>query len=415
MNRWRGVHRHALVRRVALFSLSIGLSTLVGLFTIPVLVSNLGAEQWGILAVLQSVSAFFCFVIAFGWGATGPSMVAAVPKSGRRQFYWDSVVTRGILCIVAAPISAVIAAIVTGQSPAVVVLASVAYLAPGLGVAWYYVGTNRPGLLFLFDSLPPILGNIAGLVVVSFVPTLEAFLATMAAFTLAGLVAATATILLRTSGEVRWRRSPREILGIYRSQLPGVTSTVSASLYSSVPTVAVQLFAPQALPIFAISDRLLKYAVLVLAPVLQSIQSWIPEDGPASIAVRARQAVWISFGVGVVGALGLMLFSAPVADLLTHGEAPVAVGLAIIIGIAFLGESVSQVSGLACLVSLGAQRYLATTSVVGALGGTVATLLLTPLAGVWGALAAICGTSLLLGFFRARRSLALAARQQVSD
>lgn len=407
IRRIRAIGGHTLVRRTALFSLSIGASTVVGVFTIPVLIGAVGASDWGILAVLQAIAAFFSFVIAFGWGATGPSMVAGMQPDARRQYYWDSMLTRGALAVLVLPLAIGIGMAVTGRSLLTVSLAIIAYVMPGLGAGWFFVGTNQPGRMFALDSLPPIIGSVGGLVAVVLVPSLDVFLGVMTVSMVVGVLVAGVVVMTRTPGPVRWWIGRARLRQAYAEQLPGVTSSVAASFYTSAPAVLVQLFAPAAVPVYAIADRLFRYAVLVLAPILQSIQSWVPESGHDIAVSRARHAVWLSFGVGAAGMAGLVLFAPLVSDWLTHGEAVVPLSIAVAIGIAFAGEAIAQITGLSSLVVLGATRYLAVSSVVGALAGSVGVLLLTPVAGALGAFTAIAVASLLLGLFRARRAFHL--------
>lgn len=407
IRRLRALSGHALVRRTALFSLSIGASTVVGVFTIPVLIGAVGAADWGILAVLQAIASFFSFVVAFGWGATGPSMVAGMEPDARRQYYWDSMLTRGMLALLVLPLAIGIGMAVTGRSPLTVSLAIIAYVMPGLGAGWFFVGTNQPGRMFALDSLPPIIGSVGGLVAVVLAPSLDVFLGVMTVSMVAGVLIAAVVVMTRTPGPVRWWIGRRRLKEAYSEQLPGVTSSVAASFYTSAPAVLVQIFAPAAVPVYAIADRLFRYAVLVLAPILQSIQSWVPESGRDIAVARARHAVWLSFGVGAAGMGGLILFAPLVSDWLTHGEAVVPLSIAVAIGVAFAGEAIAQITGLSSLVVLGATRYLAVSSIVGALAGTVGVLALTPIAGALGAFVAIAVASLLLGLFRARRALHL--------
>ncbi|QEO13533.1 hypothetical protein FLP10_03210 [Agromyces intestinalis] len=410
--RLRHLGGHALVRRSALFSLSIGAATIVGVFTIPVLVGVLGASTWGVLAVLQALAAFFGFLIAFGWGATGPAHVAGLPAEERRQFYWDSVVTRGILFVLLVPVAVLIGSAITSLPVLTVTLAILAYTLPGAGAGWYFVGTNQPGRMFLLDSLPPIAGTVAGLIAVIAVPSLDMFLVAMVACEAIGFAVATIVVLASTHGPVRWWLGASRLFGAYRGQVPGMASSVAASFYTSAPAVIVQMFAPREVPVYAIADRLFRYAVLVLAPILQSIQSWVPEAGRTEAVARSRQVVWLSVGIGVVGMAGLIGFAPLVSNWLTHGEAIVPWVLAILIGIAFAGEAVSQVTGLSSLVALGAARYLAASSVVCAIAGSTGILLLTPFWGAVGAFLAIACASVVLALFRARRTLSLAAAAQ---
>ena len=376
---------HVLVRRSALFAISIVASTLVGLFSIPVLVSTFGAAQWGLLAVMQVACQFFAVLVAFGWGATGPSMVSALPVDQRKAVYRQSLEFRGILFLVLAPVASVICLVLTGQPVVVVALAAVSYVTPGLSAAWYLVGTNRPVALFFWDALPAILGQVAGLLAVLVVPELWAYLLCTAVSGVGGAAGAAIYVLTRRAdGRMRGAASV-PTLDLIRSQFAGVSSTLSASVWTAMPLILVQALAPSAAPVYAMVDRFMKYGVLALAPVLQAVQGWVPEAGTGQVRARALQAVRISMAVGSAGGVLLAALATPASAVLTLGEATMPWLISVICGAAFLGECVAQIVGLSSLVALGGGRQLAVSSFASAILGVPLMALLIALWGLTGA------------------------------
>lgn len=377
--------QHDLFRRSALFASSIIASTLVGVFSIPILMAQVGATSWGHLAVLQIAGQFFAVAAAFGWGATGPSMVSAADREDRKSIYVESLVVRGVLTAILVPLAAVAGLALTGQSPDVVWLAAITYVAPGLSAGWYLIGTNRPTGLFLFDALPAILGQVTGLVVVSFSPTLASYLWSTATWAVLGIAASCAFVLTRkTDGPARSRT--RVSWGhLLRTQLGGASTMLAASVWSAAPTVLVQALSPQSVPMFAMIDRLVKYGVLALAPVLQAIQSWVPEAGAEEVPHRSRRAVAVALAIGGLGGGILAIFAPLASDLLSLGQVSIPVYLAILAGAVFVCESVAQIAGLSSLVALGGTRHLAFSSVVGTCGGVLIACALVWWLGVLGA------------------------------
>lgn len=404
----RRLLRHEVLRRSVLFAISILASTIVGIFSIPVLVSAIGAQGWGHLAVMQTVCQFFAVVVAFGWGAIGPSMVSAAPTDARKRMYVESLYFRGALAVIAVPLAYALCAVLVSEPPQVVALAVISYLVPGLSAAWYFVGTNRPVAMFVYDALPVILGQVAGLIAILIVPDVTAYLACTAVFGVIGAVASALYVLTRPDGSARsdtrmqWR-------DIAQTQVAGVSSTISASIWSAAPIVLVQALAPAALPVYAMVDRLMKYGILALAPVLQAVQGWVPEKGPGEMPHRARAAIRIGWAIGAVGGVGLAALSTPLSSLLTLGEATVPWGIAAVAGAAFLFEAVAQLTGLAALVPLGGSRQLAVSSVATAVVGVPLIALLVWWLGLLGAVVGMLIVAAGVAVYRVAHARRLAA------
>lgn len=407
MRRVHALLRHDLTRRSAYFSVSVVASTAVGVFSIPILISAVGATEWGLLAVMQVLGQVGAVVVAFGWGATGPSMIAALPRDKRRAFYADSLVVRAGIFLIAGPAVAG-CGLAFGADPLVTWLSAVTYVLPGVNAAWYFIGTNRPGAMILLESLPAILGQVAGLVAVAISPQLSAYLLGTAIMTVVGVTISGWFALTRKDEGGFGQRSARRLRHVFRDQVPGFASMLSGSLVSNLPLILVGALAPAARPTFAMADRLFKYAVIVLAPVLQAIQGWVPEAGPEETPRRAGKAIGIAVALGVVGGCCLALLATPVSALLTLSEATVPWHVGIILGVAFLSECTAQIAGLASLVPLRGMRTLTSSSVVCATLGLPVLAGLTAIAGMEGAAVGIALISTSMATWRAVVALRLA-------
>lgn len=399
MTRVAAILRHELLRRSAYFSVSVIAATLVGIVSIPLLISTIGPDEWARLFVLQIIGQFASIGVAFGWGATGPSTVSSLPRQERRQFLLDSLVARVPLFLVLTPL-AVWLGVSLGADPLAAVLATVAYAVPGVGAAWYFIGTNRPGAMLLFDALPAVFGQIVALVAVVFAPSLLSYLYAVAATTVLGVAGGVVFALTRRDGARLRRTRAAELGSTMRTQVAGLATVLAGNLATMLPVLLVDVFMKPVLPVFAAVDKLYRYGIIVLAPILQAVQGWVPEAGRELTRVRARSSLWVGIAVGAVGGACFAVLANPVSVPLTVGEAVIPVEIAIIAGVGFGAECVAQIVGLAGLVALRRERELARSSVVAAV---VSLPLMVPallVAGLTGVVSVITLSAVLVAAYR---------------
>jgi O-antigen/teichoic acid export membrane protein len=345
-------------------------STLLGIITIPLLVQTVGSSQWGTLAVVQSTSQIVGILVAFGWGATGPSTIAVAQKATRPQLYLESLVARCALFILGVAIAAIALSLLTRGDWTVALLGSFAYLLPFVGAAWYFIGEARPWRLFAFDSLPGLLGALGGLIAVLFVPNLLAFLFVLAAGHFVAVVLDAFVILRRSEATARGVLSPRAIGRSLAGQRHAVTTALTSGMYVNLPLIAVQAFVPAAVPVYALADRFFRYANIALSPVQQFFQGWVPESGTAASRIRMRFAAYAGGVFGLLAGILIATLTGPVALLLSGGHIRVPFSLSSALGTAFIFVSMSSIIGFSCLVPLGRVRSLAVSTVLGAVVGT---------------------------------------------
>jgi hypothetical protein len=132
--------------------------------------------------------------------------------------------------------------------------------------------------------------------------------------------------------------------------------------------VAVQVFIPVMQPMYAIAERLFRYASMAFQPVQQLFQSSVPADDDMRPR-RIRIAAFAAIGIGVVAGTLITLLSPWASALLSGGHITVPVSVALPFGVAFIGVATASVVGYVCLVSLGRVRSIAVSTRVGGLIG----------------------------------------------
>jgi O-antigen/teichoic acid export membrane protein len=350
--------------RIGKFAISVGASTIIALVTIPLLIINLGIENWGDLALIQSLSIFFGIFVSFGWGVIGPSVVATTPNEQRRAVYGESVIVRGWLYILACFAQIAVLLTITDISPITIIIGTVASLLPYLGANWFYIGEVRPRHLLYYDTLPRIAGSLAGLLLVIFLsPSLNVYFLTILLFNL--LLPVIAFKIIRPQNVLIPLQRQFSIL---RSQLHGLSVAALASFYVNVPIVIVQVLLPPALPYFALAERFFKYANVAFSPITQTLQGWIPED-KRNIYHRAKIGIGVSVVIGIIGFICLTLLISPASSILSHGQIVATHKIGGIFGAAFCAISISQIIGVAILIPLGKSNILARSTFLGALVG----------------------------------------------
>lgn len=352
--------------RLSGFTISVIIVTLLGIVTIPLLTQAVGKDTWGILALVQTVAQFGGILVAFGWGAVGAATVAGIQDERRPAFFRRSLQARAVLYACVFPVLAVLLIILTSGDVLISVLGAAVYLLPYLGANWYFTGEGRPRRLLLFDTLPMVVGGALGLVGASLTHELWVYLV----FQGLGYLAAVSISALVV------RRSPQEagfedhtpLKTLLASQRHAVSATLVSGLYVTLPMIAVRVFLPDLLSIYAMADRLFKYASLALLPIQQFFQSWVPVDDGGRPR-RMRIATWSAVALGTIGGALIAALSPWVSPLLSGGSIVVPLSVSLPLGIAFVGIATAAVVGYANLVSLGRVRALAVSTMIGAIVG----------------------------------------------
>lgn len=353
--------------RLGPYAASVLVTFAVGVLSVPALIHQVGAGAWAGLAVVQSIAALTTVLVSFGWGATGPNLIAGLATEERRQALMRSAYARIALYALALPIASVIGVAISGLPASVAILATVGYSLQALGVVWFFVGEAKPMRVFLLDAVPRAAGVVFGLVAVWITHSLLAFAASI---TVAALVSLFLSyrVSLRGAGP-----APKPTLSLVWSELVaqrhGVVTTTMASLYYNSALIVVSVISPASLEPFALVFKLYNYAGAALVPVLQFAQGWLPSGGPGllprRVRVATRTALLASVGLAFVATLLIPTMGA----VLSVGAVEIPWSLAIPFGVCIGAMLVNQIVGQAGLVAIGSASTLALTTSVGAIAG----------------------------------------------
>ncbi|WP_142116997.1 lipopolysaccharide biosynthesis protein [Arthrobacter sp. SLBN-122] len=404
----------ASLARLASFALTVGVGTIVGLISIPVITGVAGAQLWAVQAMAQSVAIMFGILVAFGWGTTGPSMVASADEALRPQLFLDSLVSRGYLFLIAAPAMAAVMIVLQPQHVLLVVLASIAYLVPFLGGNWYFIGEAKPKRLFIFDALPQLTGTLIGLAVLALTRDIVWLVATQLLFNMLALTLTCRVIIQSSETHVVPNFSSRQAFARLAHQRHGVVTAATGSLYVNLPLVAINLFLPAQLGIYLMADRIFRYGVLALSPLLQFIQGWIPEGGSENLRHRLVRSAQIAPMFGFIGGMGIFLLGPVASEILSNGLVIFPGTLSGAVGLMFFAVAVSQILGLACLVSVGQGKILVQSTVLGAVCGAPAIILAALFTDITGVAWAVAVSEILVAAYQGRALRRYFAKDQAS-
>jgi len=364
--------------RLSGFTLSVVIVTVLGIVSMPLLFATIGRSAWGTLALIQAVTQFGVIVVAFGWGATGAATVAGIAPEMRPAFYRDSLRARAALFVAVLPAIALLLSLLTRGQVLISVLGAAVYLLPALGAAWYFTGEGRPMRFLLCDTLPTVGGSVVGLVGAALTQELWVYLLCQGVG-FATAAAVDAFVILR--GTRGGPHRPGRLRAVLGGQRHAVSATLVSSLYVTLPMITVQAFIPHLQPMYAMADRLFKYASVAFLPIQQFFQGWVPERR-GDFRRRARIAAASGAAIGVVAGVLIAVLSPWVSSLLSVGEERVPWTVSVPLGVAFVGIATAAVVGYACLVVVGRVGALAASTLVGAIAGAPLILLFAVLGSV---------------------------------
>lgn len=293
--------------RLVGFGLSVALLAASSLLLIPAMVEAGGQHAWGAIAVGQTVGAVAAVLIYFGWGHTGPATIARADDVVARAEFADSLRTRLVLFVPVAVTACALAALVTPSHPMLAVAGCLSAAAVGFTADWYFVGRRRPYAYLALETVPRVLGTVAGIVLLAGGVSVIAGPLCMLAGMLLGFAATSWSVLRRRTATVVARRSVREIILAQRN---GVGSGVGTAAYSALPLVLISLFAPGIQPSYALVDKLQRQLSVALGPVVSVVQGYVPRRDEAVTIRRGRQALIAGAGFSLVLA-GVVLLVAP--------------------------------------------------------------------------------------------------------
>lgn len=354
-------------RRILSFGGTVGLSTALGVVTIPVLIASLGTQDWAQLTLVQTLGQVFGIVVSYGWGAVGPTMVASAAENSRPEIFRSSLLARGIIFAIVLPVMGTVVFCLMPEEWVLITLGSATYLLQFMFSPWYFIGRGKPLQLFLYDAMPPLVGTAVALYVAYVTHSSTAFLIVQGSAYLMTVAIEAFVVLVPADKTAFTPFTATRFRTLLRTHASAVASTLTTGIYATMPMVVVQAFAPSSLPVYAMIDKFYRYGTIAFTPVLQFLQSWIPEPrDTATRTARMRVGLWVALGFGAAGGGLLGALSPFVGSLMSHGDVGISLALSLPVGLAFIAVACSTVLSFACLVILGRMRSVAISTLIGA-------------------------------------------------
>jgi len=372
--------------QVSWYAATMLVNSALSLLVVPVTIYVAGAAEWGSIAVGQSIGSIATIFVALGWGYNGPSLVARADEIERRVIAINSLIARSI----SAPFIALIAAFFAFQlaptTPWAALIACVTVSLGGLGMSWYFVGDGQPRKLFLFDGVPRWSGNLIGVAGLFVWHDIYLFLWIQLAGGILASVLSAVHVIFRGPEVPAGTWHVRSAFRGVRKQLYAGVTVVTATSFASLPTIVIAALAPTHVPIYALGERLVRFALMSITPFLQWVQGWVPKSSPEKPrARRIRWATRISYCLAVPLGLAVAFLGPFAGHLLSAGVVELPFSLTIPLGVAVATSAISRVVGMACLLALGDDRSVAVSAILGAVVGTPLLFVLVTQAGASGA------------------------------
>ncbi|WP_187264933.1 hypothetical protein [Homoserinibacter sp. GY 40078] len=347
-------------------------STLVvavsSILLVPALVTAIGPHAWSSVAVAQAVGGLGAAVLLFGWGVTGPALVARADTAARHQRNLESIRVRSALTPPVVVATSLCCIALTPEHMGLAVLGCLTTLVTGLSAAWYFLGTGQSWLVLLFEGLPRSAGNLAAIGLA--LSTNDGQLALGASVAGALLGAVGGTLYVHTSTrrhrEVRARRS---LVSLLREGFNGVSASIVNSVYGAAPLMIYAALPTSGLTVFTLVDKLVKQALSGFGPIANALQGWVPAAQESDLWRRIRIAAAVGAAAFIGATVTLASTGTWVLGWLSGGTITVDWTAGAAAGLLIGLSSMELVLARSCLIALGATRAMSVATLWTSIAG----------------------------------------------
>lgn len=293
-----------------------GTNYLVPLILIPVLLSRVGLENYGLISLAQSVMFIFVTLCDFGFNLTGTRLLSqnVDDQSYARTLATNIFLIKSVMLLVSFGILVVLVLIIPDWRVDAMLFCSSYLMVVGQAhlPVWYYLGVQKMGTLMLANFFSRIIYIILVLLIIK---TPDDFLlvnvlngGSMVLVTIVAL-----TSLFRTTGIVRFSAiNPAELWHFAKSNSPILLSNFIGDSYRSVGMIiAGFLMNSTTLGIYSVFDKVIQLIQNSFSAIYRAIFPKISNlvvNAPADIKLVYRK-FYVRFSVPVViSVLGIIFF-----------------------------------------------------------------------------------------------------------
>jgi O-antigen/teichoic acid export membrane protein len=394
-------------RRMASFASLPLISLVSSVVIIPIIASVSGATGWAAVALGQALGSGVATVLQYGWGFTGPTLLARMSPAERPRLLWVSILSRLVVAAVLVPVAAVIAAVLAPEGRAFLSAGTVVALSTfGLSAFWYFVATGRAGQAARYETIPRLV--VVSVTAVVVVLTRDPIYYPIVF--LAGQLLTLGWLTVRLSDVSLSRETWGVAFGVLRNrnQRAGAGTDAVIAVSQAVPTSIMAAVAPGALAVFTAGDRIQKLAQSGIQPLFNAFQGWVSEVPRSQMASRMRLAVVATATTGAIGG-ALFAIGLPLVDgALFSGQISVRYTVSIPFGVALFLYALTSAINFNVLAPAGRTGAIFRSTVAGGITVVVAISVLPAEFGVAGAawavvLAQVAVLCVQLSTYRRRR------------
>ena len=305
-------------RNIVLYALPVIFFALVQIAAVPLVVSHYGLDVFGSISVGQAAGALILVFADLGFSVVGPARGASVRLFQLKNYYFHSLKVRLLIQPIALAAGLFIPFIFATPSPWLAGMASFPIILLSLSSTWLFTGLQKPGTNILVDTLPRALFSAFGLYLLWTAAPIWMYFAAQSAGIFGGVIS---TLLLMkfsdksTSLGGRDLQVPLEDVRKLTTQIG--SAQIIGTVFTSLPLIVAPLFLGlHQLAFFAFFDKLIRWGMLLLWPVMQWGNGLIVKASHFEKNVIVHRFVY--FGL-------LVLLSSPFAalwgsEILTRGE-----------------------------------------------------------------------------------------------
>ena len=235
-----------------------------------------------------------------------------------------------------------------------------------LGGSWFFIGDANPKAFIAFVVAPRSIGPVLGALVSLHEKSIWPFaISTFAAALFSSITSALAIFSKYPIAKKTISSHAHEAYVAIRKNSSGVASSMSWTILSNLPTVVVGFLSPQGLPSFAISDKVVKFGMTATQPLLQVLQSWVPDSKFEIQKMKIKRISKIAIIASVFGLILSIVLFQKVTMFLSHGQITAQTGLVITQSLQLVVIFLSSLTGGIFLVSLGEVKSVASARIIG--------------------------------------------------
>lgn len=364
---------------------------IASLIAIPAMVNASGARAWGMVAAGQAIGAIAAVVVSYGWGLSGPAIIAKASPGERAREYVESALARLVLYFPAAALAVAAAWAMGGELAVFSAIGALSTASIGLTANWYFVGTGSPYQLLACETMPRVLGTLTGI--------LFMHSGASAAVGVAGQLVGMLVAFVVSSIWILWPRksvprpsSPRRSLSLVLGrQQNGVISTVLSVLYVSAPILIVTALVPAVQPLYAVVEKVQRQINVGLGTFVTVLQGWVPRARASQLVSRIRSCLLICAAMGAVVAMAIFLAGPVLVGWLGNNQIHPSPAVFLLLALVTALALVESVLSKACLAAVDRLAVVARATAVASVIGLAGVAVLVPF---WGAAGALLGVAL---------------------